>query len=123
MIVGYCLFVFVYPFIQVFFQPMTNTILTCFKDDSIHAWEADSLDYKYQIPPPCGPAPHYRAFAMPSDGRLLVAGGRSDYLHIWLMESRRLLRVIQLPSKIRVVKQLLFLPENFDGSSSEVTTF
>ena len=105
---------------QVFFQPMTNTILTCFKDDSIHAWEADSLDYKYQVPPPCGSAPHYRAFAMPRDGRLLVGGGRSDYIHVWLMESRRLLRVVQLPSKVRVVKQLLFLPDNFDGSSSEV---
>ena len=99
---------------------MTNTILTCFKDDSIHAWEADSLDYNYQIPLPCGPTPHYRAFAMPRDGRLLVAGGRSDYIHVWIMETRRLMRVVQLPSKIRVVKQLLFLPDNFDGSSSEV---
>ena len=100
---------------------MTNTILACFKDNSIHAWEADSLDYKYQIPAPCGPTPHYRSFAMPCDGRLLVAGGRSDYIHVWTMDTRRLLRVVQLPPKIRVVKQLLFLPDNFDGSSSEVS--
>ena len=106
---------------QVFFQPMSNTIITCFKDDSIHAWETDTLDYKYQIPPPFGPTPHYRAFATPQDGRLLVAGGRSSYLHVWSMESRQLLRVIQLPPKIRVVKQLVFLPDSFDGGSSEVS--
>ena len=36
------------------------------------------------------------------------------------MESRQLLRIIQLPSKIRVVKQLVFLPSDFDGGSSEI---
>ena len=100
---------------------MSNTIITCFKDDSIHAWETDTLDYKYQIPPPFGPTPHYRAFATPQDGRLLVAGGRSNYLHVWSLESRQLLRVIQLPPKIRVAKQLVFLPDSFDGGSSEVS--
>ena len=49
---------------QVLFQPMSNTILTCFKDDSIHAWEAASMEYKYQIQPPFGPAPHYRYIAL-----------------------------------------------------------
>jgi hypothetical protein len=36
------------------------------------------------------------------------------------MESRQLLRVIQLPQKVRHVKQLVFLPDNFDGGTSEV---
>lgn len=45
---------------QVFFQPLSKTILTCFKDDSIHAWDSDNLTYKYQLPPPYGPTPHYR---------------------------------------------------------------
>ena len=99
---------------------MTNTIITCFKDNSIHAWEGGSLEYKYQIPPPYGPTPYYRAFAAPQDGRLLVAGGRSHFLHVWEMLNRQLLRIVQLPTKIRVVKQLVFLPDNFDGGSSEV---
>ena len=107
---------------QVFFLPMSNTILSCFKDDSIHAWEADSLEYKYQIPPPFGPAPHYRAFAASRDGSLLVAGGRSSFIHLWKMENRQLLRIVQLPSKVRLVKQLVFLTNNFDGGSSEVCT-
>ena len=99
---------------------MTNIILSCFKDDSIHAWESETLDYKYQIPPPFGPTPRYRTFTVPRDGHLLVGGGRSNFLHVWTIENRQLLRVIQLPSKVRFVKQLIFLPNKFDGGSSEV---
>ena len=49
-----------------------------------------------------------------------MAGGRSGFLHVWSSEGRQLLRIVQLPSKIRVVRQLLFLPDNFDGGASEV---
>ncbi len=105
---------------QVFYLPFSNTIISCFKDDSIHAWDADTLDYKYAIPPPHSPTPHYRSFVASNDGRLLVAGGRSNFIHIWKTESRQLLRIVQLPSKVRLVKQLLFLNNNMDGDSSEV---
>ena len=53
---------------QVFFLPMSNNILTCFKDDSIHAWEANTLTYNYLLPTPSGPAPHYRSFATTQNG-------------------------------------------------------
>ena len=53
---------------QVFFLPMTNTILTCFKDDSVHGWEADTLEYKFLLPSSSGPSTRYRAFAASSDG-------------------------------------------------------
>lgn len=114
----YCFFLF----FQVFFIPLSNTIISCFKDDSIHAWESDSLEYKYEIPPPFGPTPRYRAFAAPQDGHVLVGGGRSNFLHVWAMESRQLLRIIQLPQYVRHVKQLIFLPNSYDGGSSEVRT-
>ncbi len=100
---------------------MSNIIMSCFKDDSIHAWESSTLDYKYHIPPPYGPTPRYRAFAVPQDGRVLVAGGRSNFLHVWSMETRQLMKIIQLPSKIRHVKQLIFVQDNFDGGMSEVS--
>ena len=51
---------------------MSNSILTCFKDDSIHAWETDTLEYKYLLPSPSGPVPHYRAFATTIDGQLII---------------------------------------------------
>ncbi|XP_038069604.1 TBC1 domain family member 31-like [Patiria miniata] len=105
---------------KVFFLPLSNTILTCFRDDSIFAWESDTLQCKYQLPIPPGDRPHYKAFATPRDGRLLVAGGKSRFLHVWALDTRHLLRVIEMPTKVHVVKQVEFLPESFDGGSSQV---
>ena len=55
--------------LQVFFQPLSNVIITCFKDDSVHAWDAATMDYLYHLPPPPLPpcylasSPRFRAFA------------------------------------------------------------
>ncbi|XP_061104726.1 TBC1 domain family member 31 [Conger conger] len=105
---------------KVFFLPLSNTILSCFNDDSIFAWESDTLCCKYQLPVPQeGPRLYYRAFAVTRDGRTLAAGGRSNLLHLWSLDSRQLLRVVQMPPKVRTVRQLQFLPDNFDGGSSQ----
>lgn len=45
---------------------------------------------------------------------------RSHFLHIWTLESKKLLRIIDLPTKVRVVKHLEFLTDSFDGGSSQV---
>ena len=47
---------------------MSDSVLTCFRDDSIHAWETDTLEYKYLLPSPSGPSPRYRTFATTLDG-------------------------------------------------------
>ncbi|XP_039406081.1 TBC1 domain family member 31 isoform X3 [Corvus cornix cornix] len=54
------------------------------------------------------------------DGRTLVAGGKSNHLHLWCLESKRLIRIIQMPEKVRAVRHLEFLPGSFDGGSSQV---
>ena len=65
-------------FFQVLFLPLSNTIVTCFKDDSLFVWDSETLKCKFQLPVPPDESkqPHYRALATPKDGRLLVAGGR-----------------------------------------------
>jgi len=50
-------------YFQVFFLPMSNLIMTCFRDDSIFAWEVETLNCKYQLPVPAGSSPQYRSFA------------------------------------------------------------
>lgn len=50
--------------LQVFFLPASNTMLSCFSDDSIFAWETDDLTCKHQLPvPESGAKISYRAFA------------------------------------------------------------
>ncbi|KAG7229366.1 hypothetical protein INR49_012883, partial [Caranx melampygus] len=105
---------------KVFFLPLSNTILSCFSDDSIFAWESDTLFCKYQLPvPDCGPKISYKAFAVTRDSKRLAAGGRSNLLHLWCLDSKQLLRVIQMPTQVRTVRQLEFLPDSFDGGASQ----
>ncbi|XP_068612150.1 TBC1 domain family member 31 [Brachionichthys hirsutus] len=105
---------------RVFFLPLSNTILSCFSDDSIFAWESDTLSCKYQLSvSDCGPKISYRAFAVTRDGKSFVAGGRSNLLHLWCLESQQLVRAIQMPTQVRSVRQLEFLPDSFDGGVSQ----
>lgn len=105
--------------VQVFFLPLSNTIITGFKDDTIFGWESETLNCKYQLPVPPGKSPHYKAYAPTRDGRLLAAGGRSRFIHLWDLDTHRLLRIIELPIKVTTVKQLVFLPDNFDAGASQ----
>lgn len=105
---------------KVFFLPLSNTILSCFSDDSVFAWESDTLFCKYQLPvPDSGPRIFYKAFAVTRDGKSLAAGGRSNLLHLWCLDSQQLVRVIQMPTQVRSVRQLEFLPDSFDGGASQ----
>ncbi|NXY04526.1 TBC31 protein, partial [Pteruthius melanotis] len=106
---------------KVFFLPLSNTILSCFKDNSVFAWEFDTLHCKYQLPTPVeGSVLFYKVFAVTRDGRTLVAGGKSNHLHLWCLESKQLIRIIQMPEKVRAVRHLEFLPDSFDGGSNQV---
>ncbi|NXG46157.1 TBC31 protein, partial [Psilopogon haemacephalus] len=106
---------------KVFFLPLSNTIISCFKDNSVFAWEFDTLHCKYQLPTPVeGSVLLYRVFAVTRDGRIFVAGGKSNHLHLWCLESKQLMRIIQMPPKVRAVRHLEFLPDTFDGGSNQV---
>ncbi|XP_053785528.1 TBC1 domain family member 31 [Desmodus rotundus] len=106
---------------KVFFLPLSNTILSCFKDNSIFAWECDTLCCKYQLPaPPESSSILYKVFAVTRDGRILAAGGKSNHLHLWCLEAKQLFRIIQMPAKVRAVRHLEFLPDSFDAGSNQV---
>ncbi|KAK6174116.1 hypothetical protein SNE40_017453 [Patella caerulea] len=106
--------------LKVFFLPLSNTIITCFRDDSIFAWESETLDCKYQLPVADGEKPHYKVFAATRDGRILAAGGKSRYIHLWSLDTRRILRIIELPNKVTSVKQVEFLPDSFHTGVDQV---
>ena len=59
---------------------------------------------------------------MRRDGRLLVGGGRSRFLHLWTLDDRKLLRIIELPKKVTSVKQLEFLADAFDAGTNMVSS-
>uniref|UniRef100_A0A8C7AKV7 TBC1 domain family member 31 n=1 Tax=Neovison vison TaxID=452646 RepID=A0A8C7AKV7_NEOVI len=106
---------------KVFFLPLSNTILSCFKDNSIFAWECDTLSCRYQLPaPPESSSILYKVFAVTRDGRILAAGGKSNHLHLWCLDAKQLFRIIQMPTKVRAIRHLEFLPDSFDAGSNQV---
>uniref|UniRef100_A0A8C2NZK5 TBC1 domain family member 31 n=1 Tax=Capra hircus TaxID=9925 RepID=A0A8C2NZK5_CAPHI len=106
---------------KVFFLPLSNTILSCFKDNSIFAWECDTLVCKYQLPaPPESSNILYKVFAVTRDGRILAAGGKSNHIHLWCLEAKQLFRIIQMPTKVRTCKLLFEIGSLDDGISSSV---
>ncbi|XP_045309728.1 TBC1 domain family member 31 isoform X4 [Leopardus geoffroyi] len=106
---------------KVFFLPLSNTIVSCFKDNSVFAWECDTLSCKYQLPaPPESSSVLYKVFAVTRDGRILAAGGKSNHLHLWCLEAKQLFRIIQMPTKVRAIRHLEFLPDSFDAGSNQV---
>ncbi|XP_007488324.1 TBC1 domain family member 31 isoform X1 [Monodelphis domestica] len=106
---------------KVFFLPFSNTILSCFRDNSIFAWECDTLICKYQLPPtPAESDLKYKVFAVTRDGRILAVGGKSNHLHLWCLETQQLFRIIQLPTKIRSIRHIEFIPDSFDAGSNQI---
>ncbi|KAL3860204.1 hypothetical protein ACJMK2_010360 [Sinanodonta woodiana] len=105
--------------VQVFFLPMSNTIITGCRDDTIFAWETDSLNFKYQLPVPAENSSHYKAFAATRDGRILAAAGRSRFIHLFALDTKKLIRIVEMPNKVTAVKQVLFLPDNFDHGANQ----
>ncbi|CAF2035987.1 unnamed protein product [Rotaria magnacalcarata] len=105
---------------RAFFCPVSNYILTCFRDDSILVWDARNLEFKYQLAVPEKNPPFYRAFAVTNDGGILVCGGKSSYLQIWNLETHKLMKIIELPKVIKEIKEMAFLSESFDGGSHKI---
>lgn len=56
------------------------------------------------------------------DGKCLVAGGRSNLLHLWSLENNQLIRAMQMPHHVHAIRQLEFLPDIFDGGANQVLT-
>ena len=67
-----------------FFLPTSNTLVSCFKDDSVFAWDCDSMKCLYQLNSPKDVKPMYRCLAASKDSRTLVAAGRYHF-NYWFL--------------------------------------
>eukprot|EP00794_Sanderia_malayensis_P018697 gene18697-20585_t len=105
---------------EVFFLPTSNTLVSCFKDDSVFAWDCDTMKCLYQLNSPMDSKPMYRCLATSQDSRTLIAAGRSQFLHVWNLDSQHLIRIIQLPSKIREVKRIQFVNDAISVDGTQI---
>ena len=61
---------------QLLFVPKSNILLTCFRDDSIFAWDCETLEHLYTLQKQPGEQPAFNSFSTTACGEFLIAGGR-----------------------------------------------
>ena len=108
---------------EVFFLPNSNKIISCFKDDSIFVWDCETMKCLHQLACPSGQKSGYKCLAATGDSRLLISGGKSRFLHLWNLDSRQLIQVIELPIKIKEVKNLAFITDKIAASQNQLLAF
>lgn len=94
------------------FIPNSNSMLTCFKDNSMLVWDAESMDLKYELRSSQSLDVTYRVFTCNSDGSSVACAGKSNLIHIWDIPSQKIHRVLQLAPETKQVKQLEYLPKH-----------
>ncbi|XP_067934777.1 TBC1 domain family member 31-like isoform X2 [Watersipora subatra] len=94
------------------FIPSSNSILTCFKDNSMLVWDAESMELKHELKSTQSYDVSYRTFACNSDGSVVACAGKSNVIHLWDFGSERIKKILQLQLEIKQVKQLEFLPKH-----------
>lgn len=86
------------------------------------AWEADNFSYRFRLhlPESIKDAPQLRAYATTQDGRTLVAAGKSQFLYVWALDTRKLIQIVQMPDKVHQIREIEFLYDTFSGGANQV---
>lgn len=98
--------------VTAFFIPNSNSILTCFKDNSLLIWDAETMSLKHELKSTQAYDVAYRAICCNSDGSSVACAGKSNTMHIWDIASQRIQKVLQLPSETKQIKQLEYMPRH-----------
>lgn len=98
--------------ITAFFIPNSNSLMTCFKDNSILVWDAETMDLIHELRSTQSHDVNYRAFACNHDGSCVASAGKSNVIHVWDIFSQRIRRVLQLPVETKQIRQLEYLPKH-----------
>lgn len=94
------------------FIPNSNSILTCFKDNSLLVWDAETMELKHELQSTQAHDVTYRTFACNFDGSSVACAGKSSIIHIWDIASQRIKKVLQLLPDTKQVRQLGYLPKH-----------
>nr|XP_022920758.1 TBC1 domain family member 31 [Onthophagus taurus] len=104
----------------VMFVPISDNVLICFNDDTIHIWKYGTFDHIKQIKPALWNKFIIKCLAFTRNGRIVVLAGYSHNLAVFKTDTWTLEKNIVLPPQIRAIKRLDFISNPFDGGSNRV---
>lgn len=94
------------------FIPNTNSIMTCFKDNSILIWNAETMELLHELKSTQALDVTYRVFSPNFDGSAVAAAGKCNLIHVWDIGTQRIVKVLQLPLDTKSVKQVTYLSKS-----------
>lgn len=98
--------------LKAFFIPNTNSMMTCFKDNSILVWDAENLELLHELRSTMALDVTYRTFDCNSNGSRLAAAGKAAIIHIWDIGTQKIVKALQLPQETKAVRQICYLPQH-----------
>lgn len=101
-------------------MPVTNYILACFQDDTMHVWQFGTFECIKQIIPETWKTHHLRDIALTKNGKVMVIGGHTPNLVIFSLDTWVIKKVVEFPENISGIKQLEFVPQVFDGGANKI---
>ncbi|GJQ76162.1 hypothetical protein Trydic_g1907 [Trypoxylus dichotomus] len=105
---------------QMLFMPVSNDLLACFNDDSIHMWKYGTFEYLKQITPASWNKFFIKCIAFAKNGQIMALGGHSSDIPIFSSDSWNLTKTISLHEHTTSVKQLSFISQPFDGGANRI---
>ncbi|KAI4467260.1 wd repeat containing protein 3 wdr3 [Holotrichia oblita] len=105
---------------QMLFIPVTNDILACFNDDSIHIWKYETFEYLKQIIPASWNKFFIKCIAFTKNGRIMALGGHSSSIPLFCSNSWNLEKTIFLQEQTKSVRYVTFISQPFDGGANRV---
>ncbi|XP_048523369.1 TBC1 domain family member 31 [Dendroctonus ponderosae] len=104
----------------VLFVPISNHILVCYKDDVIQIWQNGSFENLKQFQPSNWRNHSIKSLCFTRNGKVMAVSGYVPILALFQLDSWKLLKIVNLPSYIHSVKQIEFIPQNFDGGFNKL---
>ncbi|XP_066139355.1 TBC1 domain family member 31 [Euwallacea fornicatus] len=102
------------------FVPISNHILVCYKDDIIQMWQNESFESLKQFHPSNWRNYIVRSLTISRNGKIMVISGFLPILAMFQLDVWKLLKLISLPDHINSVKQIQFIPQNFDAGCNKL---
>ena len=97
-------------------------IAVLFRDDSLMMWHIKTFQVKCRLTIPENEhAGGLKCFSVSADQLTVVAAGHSPLIFVWEVESQQLIRVIEVPSSVRNILHLRFMP-NSDPAMAKTTS-
>lgn len=102
------------------FIPTTSKILACFQDDFIQVWDSINFENIKILSPKNWKNYFVKSITFTRNSQIMVIAGYSPILTLFLLESWKFYKSVNLCDFIKSVRHIEFIPQSFDGGFNKI---